>query len=80
MGEEALVGVMGPGRAGERSLSVLLYEQMGCLGQKSAVFGSGIPGCNSLQMVPSPPLPGHKSSGMEPVPSLRARVGVSALA
>lgn len=69
-----------PHRAGQCLLSALPYEQMGCLGQKSAVFGSDVPGCNSLQMAPSPPLPGHKSSGMEAVPSLRARVGELVLA
>lgn len=69
-----------PCGAGRRSLSALLYEQMGCLGQKSAAFGSSVLGCNGLQMIPSPPLPGRKSSGTEAVPSLCARVGVLVLA
>jgi len=68
-----------PCGAGGRLLAALLCEQMGCLGQKSAAFGSDVPACNGLQMVPSPPLLGHKSSGTEAVPSLRARVGISIL-
>lgn len=69
-----------PHGTGGRLRSALLYEQMGCLGQKSAAFGCNVLGCSGLQTVPSPPLPGRESSGMEAVPSLRARIGASVLA
>lgn len=53
---------------------------LGCLGQKSAVSGSDVLGCNSLHMAPSPPPPGQESSGTEAGLSLRACVGVLVLA
>lgn len=76
VGAEVLTGVVRPHRAGQCLPSALLYEQMGCLGQKSAVPGSDVLGCNSLQMALSPPPPGHESSGTEAGLSLRACVGV----